>query len=490
MSTTLLTNGITTSADCVITTTGANAASVSTNGSEKFRIAGDATGTITIGGTAPRITGDLSNATIASRVFFQTSTANGNSIIGVMPNGTGNTGAIQLNNSSDTANTAFLNLYASSTFASIDCNARGTGTYVPLTFTTSGIERARIDTSGNVLIGTTSSSTRPTTSGSLSAPNTFGFKNRLINGDFTINQRGLASYTINNAGAYTVDRWFGSDLTDGVFTVQPTTGPTTAGFPSALRVTVTTADASIGSTQQAYVAQAIEGVHIADFAWGTASAVPVTLSFWVRASATGTYGGSLTNASINMSYAFTYSISAANTWEQKSITIAGPTSGTWNTNNAGGITLRFSLAAGSSFSGAAGSWVASDRVSATGARNVLGTLNATWDIAGVQLEKGTAATSFDFRPLTTEINLCFRYYQLKNITIGGYAAAGSAIYNAVIYPIPVRASPTVAWGAVVYANTTTFGIGAIQPDSFTAFASLTVSASGTAAVVYTIDAEL
>ncbi len=155
----------------------------------------------------------------------------------------------------------------------------------------------------------------------------YTMKNRIINGDMQISQRGT-SFTVDGAQIYSLDRWQVEDATDGVFTVtQSSDAPD--GFINSLLVTVTTADASIGASQLALVRQRIEGLNATDLAWGTANAKTVTLSFWVRSSLTGTFGGTILNSAANRSYPYTYTISSANTWEKKSITIAGDTTGTW-----------------------------------------------------------------------------------------------------------------------------------------------------------------
>ena len=158
--------------------------------------------------------------------------------------------------------------------------------------------------------------------------------------------------------------------------------------------------------------QSIEGYNVGDLAFGTASAKSITLSFWVRSSLTGTFGGVIKNTGAGTrSYPFTYSISSANTWEQKTITIAGDTSGSWATDNSCGMQVLFGLGVGSTYSGTAGAWAGSNLISATGAVSVLGTLNATWYITGVQLESGSTATDFERRPFATELSLCQRYYE-------------------------------------------------------------------------------
>jgi len=179
----------------------------------------------------------------------------------------------------------------------------------------------------------------------------------------------------------------------------------------------------------------------------TANAQTVTLSFWVRSSLTGTFGGSVQNSAQNRSYPFTYTISAANTWEQKSVTIAGDTSGTWGTGNGVGIRLHIGLGVGSTFSGTAGSWAGANYLSATGATSVVGTNGATFYITGVQLEKGSTATSFDYRPYGTELQLCQRYFQSFSYTSGTIIATGTTLSTATgsipfNFYFPMRTTPS------------------------------------------------
>ena len=293
-----------------------------------------------------------------------------------------------------------------------------TGIFFPaadtIAFTEGGTEIIRINSSGNVGVGTTTPSSKLDVNGtitatSLNSQNTFGFKNRIINGAMQIDQRNAgASVTCNGNQAYAVDRFYAEDNSDGVFTVQQV-ADAPAGFINSLRATITTADSSLAGTQFAAICQQIEGTNFADFNFGSANAQTFTLSFWVKSSLTGTFGGTFRNSSDARCYPFTYTINSANTWEQKTLTVAGDTTGTWVTNNGIGIKVWFSLGAGSTYSGTPGSWQSSLLVSATGAVSVIGTLNATFQITGVQLEKGSTATSFDYRPYGTELALCQRY---------------------------------------------------------------------------------
>ena len=277
----------------------------------------------------------------------------------------------------------------------------------------------------------------------------FSFKNRIINGDMRIDQRNAgASVTLTAGGIYTVDRWQGVEDTDGAMTAQQDTS-TPAGFINSVKCTTTTADGTLTTTQNVQFRQAIEGLNVADLAWGTANAKTVTLSFWVRSSLTGTFGGSLRNSAVNRSYPFTYSISVADTWEQKSVTIAGDTSGTWLTTNGIGVTLTFSLGAGPDRVGTAGAWAGANYTGATGETSVIGTLNATWYITGVQLEVGSVATPFERRPYGTELMLCQRYYWVytsSNNYIGILQAySSSAVYGVLVnIPVTMRATPSVS----------------------------------------------
>lgn len=199
-------------------------------------------------------------------------------------------------------------------------------------------------------------------------------RNRIINGDMRIAQRGTSAVTGN--GDFPVDRFFVVHSTDGAFSAQQDSSAP-AGFINSLKVTTTTADTSLTTTQQLVVSHRVEGLNVADLAWGTADARTVTLSFWVRSSLTGTFGGSLRNSAANRSYPFTYSIFVADTWEYKTVTIQGDTSGTWLTTTGIGFRVDFGLGAGPDRSGTAGAWVGANHVSATGAVSVIGTLNAT-----------------------------------------------------------------------------------------------------------------
>ena len=284
-----------------------------------------------------------------------------------------------------------------------------------------------------------------------------GTRNRIINGDMRIDQRNAGASVTPTDGQYSVDRWTVGLTQASKFSLQQsTTAP--AGFTNSLLATSLSAY-TVGVSDEFEIMHRIEGNNVSDFAWGTASASTVTLSFWVRSSLTGTFGGSVNNGpSITRSYAFSYSISAANTWEYKQITLSGDTSGTWNTNTSTGVTVLFSLGAGSNVVGTAGSWGGTFQRGVTGQTNLVGTSGATLYITGVQLETGTVATPFERRPFTQEQILCARYYH-TNVEIGTLPNKGGGTYfdgviatvvnggtsQATMYrfPVPMRAAPTI-----------------------------------------------
>jgi hypothetical protein len=314
-----------------------------------------------------------------------------------------------------------------------------------------------------------------------------GTRNRIINGDMRIDQRNAgAAVTLAAADAYTIDRWNGQEDTDGGMTAQrSTTAPT--GFTNSLLLTTTTADASLGATQSVWIRHHVEGVNVDDLAWGTANAKTITVSFWVRSSLTGTFGGSATNSSVNRSYPFTFTINSANTFEYKTITIPGDTTGTWLTDTGRGITIFWGLGVGSTYSGTASAWAGAAYYSATGATSVVGTSGATFLITGVQLEPGTVATPFERRSYGAELALCQRYYQVfTSFSIEGYANAGliRAVTIPLLFPVQMRATPTRTvitagtFNNIRGSSTTYAGLGLTGLTSTFASASIESAAAG------------
>ena len=282
-------------------------------------------------------------------------------------------------------------------------------------------------------------------SGGVFAPVSSVHKNRIINGAMVFDQRNAGASITPTNGQFSIDRWACFLSQASKYTVQQDAGAVTppVGFTDYLGVTSSSAY-TVGAAEWFGIAQRIEGFNIADLGWGTANDKTVTLSFWVRSSLTGTFGGSLNNNGFTYNYPFNYTISAANTWEQKSITIVGATTGAWLTTNGSGVQVHFGLGLGSTFSGTAGAWTATSNIlSATGATSVVGTNGATWYITGVQLEVGTQATSFEYRQYQQELALCQRYYQLITTASGG-AASGSSFQCAAILSPPMRATPSIS----------------------------------------------
>jgi hypothetical protein len=283
--------------------------------------------------------------------------------------------------------------------------------------------------------------------------NNVGFRNRIINGAMMIDQRNAGASVTPTNGQFITDRWRYASTQTSKFTAQQNAGSVTPpiGFINYLGFT-SSSSYSVVSGDVFSIVQPIEGLNVADLGWGTADAQTVTLSFRVRSSLTGTFGGSLANASQARSYPFTYTISSANTWETKTVTIAGDTSGTWATDTSTGILLQISLGTGSTYSSSAGSWQAGNYWSATGAVSVVGTNGATFYITGVQLEKGSTATSFDYRPYGTELALCQRYYwqlapvnslsQFPSVSTGTALSATQGRFN-FQYRTSMRAAPTI-----------------------------------------------
>jgi hypothetical protein len=276
----------------------------------------------------------------------------------------------------------------------------------------------------------------------------FGFRNRIINGAMVIDQRNAGASITPAGGGYGCDRWkFELSQSSKLTAQRSTTAPT--GFINSQLVTSSSAYSVLTGDYFA-VGQLIEGLNVSDLAWGTASAATVTLSFWVRSSLTGTFGGALSNSAQNRSYPFTYTITAANTWELETVTIPGDTSGTWLTDTGVGIRVYFGLGTGATYSGTAGAWAASALVTATGATSVVGTNGATFYVTGVDLQKGSTATSFDYRPYGTELALCQSYFE--RLPAGGYPAVGVRTtdwYGYIQWQTQKRAAPTVTLNGTI-----------------------------------------
>lgn len=322
---------------------------------------------------------------------------------------------------------------------------------------------ANNDGSGAVQLGGTNAialdtSFNATMAGYVSAPNTFGFKNRLINGNMNIDQRYAGASVTPTGNQYTLDRWQAVLTVASKYAVRQTPSATEtgyavrvgAGFTNYLAVTSASSYA-VQTTDTFCINQLIEGNNVSDLAWGTTSAATVTLSFWVNASATGTYGGSLANGAANRSYPFSYTVNAANTWEYKTVVIAGDQTGTWAATTGTGMYVRFGLGSGSTYSGTVNTWQVGNIVQPTGTTSVVATSGATFYVTGVQLEKGSIATSFDFRDYGRELIMCQRYYEPLIAGSGGYGIVSTQyntgnMWQQWVFKVVKRSLPTLTFG--------------------------------------------
>jgi hypothetical protein len=284
-----------------------------------------------------------------------------------------------------------------------------------------------------------------------SAGSPYGFKNRIINGAMVIDQRNAGAS--GTASEYNIDRWayYGSQSSKGTW--QQNAGSVTPppGFTNYLGFTSSSSYSTVANDLFEFY-QPIEGYSLADLGFGTSDAKQFTLSFWVRSSLTGTFGAGLTNAANTRNYPFTYTIISANTWEYKTLTFTADTTGTWNKTNDRGLTLLFSLGIGSgTYVGTAGAWNGTtSAIVPSGTVSVVGTSGATFYITGVQLEKGTQATAFDWRPQSTELQLCQRYYQHRVPTWGTPRASGYYIHSSAYFKVTMRTTPSLTQATNTY----------------------------------------
>jgi hypothetical protein len=299
-----------------------------------------------------------------------------------------------------------------------------------------------------------------------------------------IDQRNAgASVTITGATSlYSADRWLAAaGSSTGVYTIQQVSD-VPVGFVNSLKVTVTTAEASVANSYE--IIQRIEGFNTADLSFGTANAKTVTLSFWVKSSLTGSFGGSLCNNAFDRVYPFTYTINAANTWEYKTVTIAGDTTGTWLTNNSTGIQLNISLGASAARSATANAWTTTSARQPTGSVNLISTNGATFYITGVQLEQNTSATPFERRLYNQELANCQRYLPAFGGSAGALAAGfcSSTIYGFanVVFPVTTRTAPT----GITVPNVTYWSVYGAGATAYAATAATFSTASTTSSSIY------
>jgi len=251
------------------------------------------------------------------------------------------------------------------------------------------------------------------------------FRNIIINGDMSIAQRATSASSITSGGYHACDRWKEDMTSAGTWTIsQSTTVPTGQGFATSLKMDCTTANGSLSANSELMVQQRLEGQMLQYLKKGTSDAVSTTLSFWVRSNKTGTYICELQDVDNNRQISKSYTISSADTWEKKTITFPGDTTGALDNNNARSLDCSFYLAAGSNLSSGTLSttWTAkTDANRAVGQVNLADSTSNEWYVTGVQLEAGTTASDFEFLPVDVNFYRCARYY-LKE-SQGRYGAA-------------------------------------------------------------------
>ena len=306
--------------------------------------------------------------------------------------------------------------------------------------------KLRGDTSGSISISAPSVAgsntlTLPASTQTLATQNSLGVRNLIINGDMRIDQRNAGASVTPTSSSYSIDRWQSAINVSSKFSIQQVTdAPTNA--THSLKATSLSAY-SIGPSEICTIRQHIEGYNTAHLNWGTANAQTVTLSFWVKSSLTGTFGGSIMEgAAASRSYPFTYTINTADTWEQKTITISGDTTGTWSTSNTASIDVLFSLGAGTSMVGTANTWAGASYYGATGQSSLVATNAATWQVSLVQLEVGTEATPFEVRPYDMELARCQRYYEIGHSKLYMPPATGGFTLHTP-YKVTKRANASV-----------------------------------------------
>jgi hypothetical protein len=282
--------------------------------------------------------------------------------------------------------------------------------------------------------------------------NGFGYRNIVINGDMSIAQRSTSVASITASGYYTLDRWQTAYTSLGTWTQsQSTDVPSGQGFTTSLKMDCTTADATPSANDVLFIAQKFEGQNLQYLKKGTANAESLTLSFWVKSNKTGTYIVDILDSDNNRNIANSYTINTANTWEKKTITFAGDTTGTLDNDNSNSLQIEFYLGAGSTYTSGSlpTSWETrtnADR--AVGQVNLADDTANEWYITSVQLEAGTTASDFEFLPVDVNLARCMRYYQIVDSIIGT-AGATTAVYAAILFPVPMRAIPSISASGVM-----------------------------------------
>jgi hypothetical protein len=266
-----------------------------------------------------------------------------------------------------------------------------------------------------------------------------------------INQRGNTSFSIPSAsGTYICDNWIaGAVLGSGAITISNNGAvPGGTGFTNSINCS-TTVTRTLGASEYAVIQTGIEGYRMIDFNFGSASAKTIALSFWVYGSTTGAYGGSFMNAGSSRSFPFTYNLTSTFAWEQKTIIIPGDITGTWNNGANLGLRISFLLAGGSNYLGTVNTWIANNLYGATGNAGIMGAVSRQLAFAGVQVEIGQSASSFDFKAFQQELADCQRtFFEIdpaatqRHFQIPVAATSTTSAQGSVKFPVPMRIAPT------------------------------------------------
>jgi hypothetical protein len=437
-----------------------------------------ASGTLTLGGTLAVANGGTGSTTAGDALTalgaypasnpsgFTSNTGTVTDVTGTAPvvSSGGTTPAISM-----AAATTSVDGYLSSTDWNT-FNGKGTVSSVSGTGTVNGLSLSgTVTTTGNLTLGgTLDLASPPAIGGTTPAAGAFttlsmnggalspqtGFRNRIINGGMTIDQRNAGASVTNpgtSAVAYTLDRWAVRNATDAAVNVIQSTDAPTADFSYSIELDVTTADTSIAAGQVYTLQQRVEGFNVVDLGFGKAGTRYFTVSFWHKHTKTGTYCAGFTNSAGNRAYPAEYTQAVADTWEQSFVTVPVDTTGTWLSTNGVGLLVYFVVAAGSDFQGTVNAWSAANTFATANQVNALDSTSNFFRITGVQLEKGSVATPFEFRSIGTELALCQRYYyKIKGSdtasNTGTYSTgfsqtttAGRALFT---FPVPMRTFPS------------------------------------------------
>lgn len=273
-----------------------------------------------------------------------------------------------------------------------------------------------------------------------------GSKNLLMNGAQVISQRGTSAITASSsADTFITDRFRISNYSDATFTGQQVVDAPTD-FEYSCKVTTTGTDTSLASSQYQRFITAIEGYNMNHLNYGTSNAKTCTLTFHVKSSLTGAFYVFGFNASANRSIVVGYTIDAANTWEKKTLTIAGDTSGTWNTTNGAGMYFGWLLGSGTDrHTTTTDAFQAGFVMGKSDQVNLAGTNSATWQITGIQLELGEKSTDYEHRPVSDEMLSCQRYfYKMPINTYGPFFCnyVSTHRFSHIFFPTTMRATPT------------------------------------------------